>query len=84
MALPLVLVAAHVPAQLMLPGIAAFALVLAATTAAFGWFMQAERGGSSITIFDVSGACVLIGIAAGAFSEPNQVFQFFGAAMTAS
>jgi hypothetical protein len=83
MALPLVLVAAHVPSHLLLPGVALLAFSLAAIAAAGGWLLRAERGGDQVTIFDLAGACVLIGIAAGVFSEPNQVSQFFGAAMTA-
>lgn len=82
-ALPLVVVVAHVPSGLVLPGVALLAFSLAAVIAAGGWLLRAERGGDNVTIFDLAGACAFVGVAASAFSEPNQVSQFFGAAMTA-
>lgn len=80
-AIPLVLVVAHVPAPLLLPGIAAMAFTIAAIAAAFGWLTRADRGGDNVTIFDLAGACLLIGIGAGTFSDPHRVSQFFGAAI---
>jgi hypothetical protein len=83
-AMPAVALAAHLPANLLLPAIAASALVAAAVAAAIGWLTRTARDAAAVTIWDFAGACVLIGIAACAFSEPNQVLQLFGAAMTAS
>lgn len=80
-AMPLVIAIAHLPASLLLPAIAALAIATAAIAAALGWLMQAPRGGERITIVDFSGACLLIGIAAGTFSDPYRVSQFFGAAI---
>ena len=78
-AMPLVLVVAHVPSNLLLPAIAALAFAIAALTAAFGWTMRADRHAGIVTVWDFAGACTFIGIAAGMFSEPLQVAQFFGA-----
>ena len=83
-AMPAVLLAAHLPIDLLLPAIAVLAFALAAFAAAIGWMTRTRRDVVAVTIFDFAGACVLIGIAAGVFSEPNHVLQFFGAAMTAS
>lgn len=82
-AIPLVAVIAHLPLSLLLPGIAALALASAAFAAALGWLVQAPRGGARVTIFDFAGACLLIGIAAGSFSDPHRVSQFFGVAIAA-
>lgn len=77
--MPLVLVVAHVPSTLLLPAIAALAFAIAALTAAVGWTMRADRHAGIVTIWDFAGACTFIGVAAGMFSEPLQVAQFFGA-----
>jgi hypothetical protein len=83
-AIPAVLIAANLPPHLLLPAIAALAFALAALAAAAGWMTRTPRNTATVTIWDFAGACVLIGIAAGAFSESNETLQFFGAAMTAS
>ncbi|MGD9925904.1 MAG: hypothetical protein AB7V13_31290 [Pseudorhodoplanes sp.] len=77
----LVLVVAKLPEQLVLPGISALALAVAAIAACGGWLMQAEKNIAGITIFDFSGACILVGIAAGVFSDPYRILEFFGAAI---
>jgi uncharacterized membrane protein YfcA len=81
-AIPAVALAAHLPSDLLLPAVAALALVVAALAATIGWIARTRRDAATVTIWDLAGACVLIGVAAGAFSEPDQVMQFFGAAMT--
>ena len=81
-ALPAVLIAAHLPSNLLMPAIAAFALVVAAATAVAGLLTRTPRNATTVTIWDFAGACLLIGIAAGAFSESVQVSQLFGVAAT--
>ena len=80
-AMPLIVIAANLPSPLLLPGISALAFVAAAVAATAGSLMQAEQSVDKVTIFDFAGACVLIGIAAGMFSDPHRVSQFFGAAI---
>lgn len=82
-AMPLVIVIAYVPLHLLLPAVAALAFATAAATATFGWVMRADNRAGVATIWDFSGACAFIGIAAGIFSEPLQVAQFFGAVIAA-
>ncbi|MFZ5691810.1 MAG: hypothetical protein ACOY5F_11215 [Pseudomonadota bacterium] len=79
-ALPAVVLAAHLPPQLLLPAIAAVAFATALTAAAFGFLTRTARTAATVTIWDFAGGCVLIGIAAGAFSEPVQVTQLLGIA----
>lgn len=78
-AMPLVLIVAYVPREALLPAVAALAFATAALTATLGWTMRASARAGTITIWDLSGACALVGVAAGIFSEPLQVAQFFGA-----
>ena len=82
-ALPAVLLAAHLPSNLLLPAIAALAFAVGAVaTAVAGWMTRTPRNAAAVTIWDFAGACVLIGIAAGMFSESVQVSQLFGIATT--
>lgn len=81
-ALPAVFAARHVPHELVLPATAAFALVAAAAAALVGLLTQTPRKSAAVTIWDFAGACVLIGVAAGAFSESVQVSQLLGIATT--
>lgn len=82
-AVPLVIVIAYIPPHLLMPAVAALAFAVAAATAAFGWVMRADNRAGVATIWDFSGACAFIGVAAGIFSEPLQVAQFFGAVIAA-
>jgi hypothetical protein len=79
-ALPAVFVARHLPPQLLLPAIAAFAFAVAAGAAVTGLCARTPRKSAAVTIWDFAGACVLIGIAAGVFSEPVHVAQLLGIA----
>jgi hypothetical protein len=81
-ALPAVLIAARLPSDLLLPAIAAFAFVVAAATAVTALLTRTPRDSAAVTIWDFAGACVLIGIAAGAFSESAHVSQLLGIATT--
>jgi hypothetical protein len=83
-AIPAVAIAARVPSDLLLPALAALAFGIAGLAAAIGYICSARRGEATVTIWDLAGACLLIGVAAGAFSESSDVLQFFGAAMTPS
>jgi len=66
-----------VPAALLLPAFSLYATGCAAVAAAFAWRNGATRRDHGVTAWDVSGACMLIGIAAGMFSEPDTVVQLF-------
>lgn len=68
-------------AQLLMPTIAAFAMVLASATAATAWLAHADHHGSRVTLWDYAGASTLIAIAAGMFSHPHHVTQLFGVAI---
>lgn len=67
-------------AQFLLPAIAAFATLFAAIAAATAWLARTDRSETRLTLWDGAGACVLIGIVAGALSRPDHVTQFFGVA----
>jgi hypothetical protein len=77
-ALPAVAMAAHLPSHLLLPAIAALAFATSALAAALGFLTRTARDAATVTIWDFAGGCVLIGIAAGAFSESAQVSQLLG------
>lgn len=81
-ALPAVYIAPHLPADLLLPAIAVFAFAVAAATAGAGVLTRTPRNSAAVTIWDFAGACVLIGVAASAFSDPAQVSQLLGATTT--
>lgn len=81
-AMPAVVLAAHLPSSLLLPAIAALAFATAALAAALGFLARTARDAATVTIWDFAGACVLIGIAAGAFSKSVQVSQLLGIATT--
>ena len=82
-AMPLVLVVAHVPANLLLPAIAALAFAIASLSAAFAWTTRADRNTGNVTVWDFAGACTFVGVAAAMLSEPLQVAQFFGVVIAA-
>ncbi len=77
-AMPAVVVAAHLPVNLLLPAIAVVAFATAAAAAAIGLLTRTARTAVTVTIWDFAGGCVLIGIAAGAFSGSVQVSQLLG------
>lgn len=81
-AMPALLLAAHLPSNLLLPAIAGLAFAAALVATAVGWMTRTPRNAAAATIWDFAGACVLIGVAAGAFSESVQVLQLFGIATT--
>jgi hypothetical protein len=77
-AMPAVLLAAHLPSNLLLPAIAILAFTIAVVAAAIGWTTRTPRNVAAVTIWDFAGASVLIGIAAGTFSESVQISQLLG------
>lgn len=81
LAVPAVAALASMPANLQMPAMAAFAMLAAAAVAALAFVARADRKAGAITLWDLAGACALIGIAAGMFSQPQHVTQFFGAAI---
>lgn len=81
-ALPAVYVAPHLPTDLLLPAVAAFAFTVATATAVTGLLTRTPRKSAAVTIWDFAGACVLIGVAASAFSDPDHVSQLLGVATT--
>jgi hypothetical protein len=81
-ALPAVLLAAHLPPDLLMPAMAVLAFATALVASVAGWLTRASRQAATVTIWDFAGACVLIGIAAGTFSETVQVSQLLGIATT--
>lgn len=81
-AMPAVVLAAHLPPELLMPALAALSFMIALAAAATGWATRAPRNTGAVTIWDFAGASVLIGIAAGAFSESAQVSQLLGIATT--
>lgn len=81
-AVPAVLAARHMPHDLLLPAVSAFALMVASAAALAGLLTRTPKKSAAVTIWDFAGACVLIGVAAGAFSEPVHVTQLLGIATT--
>ena len=77
-AMPAVLLAAYLPSDLLMPAFAILAFATALVAAAVGRLTRASRQAATVTIWDFAGACVLIGIAAGTFSESVQVSQLLG------
>jgi len=77
-AAPLFVVAVFVPRALFLPSVALAALGAAATVAFIAWWSRARRHGQTITLWDIAGACTLIGCAAAMLSEPEIVITTIG------
>jgi hypothetical protein len=81
LAVPVVAGVASTPADLQMPAIAAFATLAAAAVAALAFIARADRKAGAITLWDLAGACALIGIAAGMSRQSLHVTQFFGVAI---
>ena len=82
-AIPVLAIAALVPPALVLPVFSTVSIASAGLVALFAWCSGAGRSGDRITAWDISGACAFIGVAAGMFSKPEHVVQFFGLATMA-
>lgn len=77
-AMPLVLLAAFVPAVLVLPLFGMTAVVYAAIVAAIAWWHNDARDADGVTWWDVSGAFAFIGFAAVLLSKPQEVLLLLG------
>lgn len=77
-AAPLLAVAALVPRALFLPSISLTAIAAAATVSFAAWWFGSRRHSNTITLWDVAGACALIGCAAAMLSEPEVVLNTIG------
>jgi membrane protease YdiL (CAAX protease family) len=82
-AAPLVMLKLLVPAPGVLPALSMVSIGSAAVVALFAWSTLSKRDRDHVTLWDVSGACALIGIAAGILSQPEHVIEFLGLASTA-
>lgn len=77
-AAPLFAVAALVPRALFLPTVTLVAIAVAAgATLAAQWF-GVRRYSDNITLWDIAGACALIGCAAAMLSEPEVILNTIG------
>jgi drug/metabolite transporter superfamily protein YnfA len=77
-AMPLVLLAAFVPAVLVLPLFGMTAVVYAAIFAAIAWWHNDVRDADGVTWWDVAGAFAFIGFAAVLLSKPQEVLLLLG------
>jgi hypothetical protein len=80
-AAPLAVALTFVPAVVVLPTISLAAIALGGLAALLAWTRGARRQGERITMWDISGALVFIGCAAGMLSRPDNVLQLFGTVM---
>lgn len=76
-AVPLLLLITLLPRPSVLPVLCLLALAGAGLVAAYAWFSSAQRHSDRVTPWDIAGALALIGFAAGAVSEPDQVLALF-------
>jgi hypothetical protein len=80
----MLVVAALVPAPMLLPFIGVMAFSAAGGTALAAWITGAEHRADAIDVWDVIGGAAFIGAAAGAMSRPEQILQFFSYATLAN
>lgn len=82
-AAPLLMLKLLVPAPAVLPALSMVSIGSAAVVALFAWSALSKPDRNHVTLWDVSGACALIGFAAGILSQPEHVIEFLGLATTA-
>ncbi len=75
LAVPVVAALASTPPHLQMPAMSAFAMLAAVAVAALAFVTRADRRAGAITLWDFAGACALIGIAAGMFSQQQHVIS---------
>jgi hypothetical protein len=68
--------------DLVLPLVAGLLFFLAAATALFAWCRRHGNDPRQLTLWDVAGALVLIGIGAAALVEPDQLLRLVGGAQS--
>lgn len=77
-ATPLFIVAALVPRSLFLPSLTLVAIAAAAAATVAAWWLGSRRHSNTVTLWDVAGACALIGCAAAMLSEPEVILNTIG------
>jgi hypothetical protein len=77
-AAPILAAISLVPRNATLPVICGTAFALAAVIALAAWSLGARRDRDTITPWDFAGAFVLVGCAAAALAEPENILQTFG------
>jgi hypothetical protein len=77
-AAPLLMLKLQVPASIVLPTLSMLWIAGAAVVALFAWSTLSKRDCAHVSLWDVSGACALIGFAAAIFSDPDHVIEFLG------
>jgi hypothetical protein len=76
-AAPIVLAMALVPRAAVLAALSPVAIVLGFALAGIAWWRKAARHAATVTLWDMAGACVLIGCAAAILAEPENMLQVF-------
>jgi hypothetical protein len=77
-AAPLFVIAALVPRAMVMPSVSLVAVAAAAVAAAAAWWLCARRNGPTVTLWDIAGACALIGCAAAMLSDPATILTTIG------
>jgi hypothetical protein len=77
-AAPAVLLAWLLPAPLVLPALSIVSFAIAIGAALYAICSGADRHADGITAWNVAGLFAIVWVAAGAFSEPENVLQLFG------
>jgi hypothetical protein len=80
---PAVVLAWLFPVPLFLPALSITSFAIAAGVALYAYCSGVDQQGDGITAWDVAGAFAIIWVAAGTFSEPENVLQLFGHARMA-
>jgi hypothetical protein len=75
---PVVIIVSLVPGPLILPALSLAAFAGAALTAAAAWMAGAKPSADRMSLWDVSGALMLMACAAGMHSRPENVLQLVG------
>jgi hypothetical protein len=76
-----ILLASFTPRPLFLPVLSLAAIAVAGLAALLAWACRAQWRGDNITIWDIAGACALIGCAAAMLSKPEDVLHLVGHAV---
>ena len=70
------------PPPFVLPTLCLVSLASAGGLTLLAWWLRAKRQTDRVNLWDVAGACALIGFAAGMLSPPEYVVQLFEHAVT--
>ncbi len=76
-AAPIVLAVAIMPRAAVLPALGVMSIALGFALGGIAWWRKATRHAATVTLWDVAGACVLIGCAAAMLAQPENVLQVF-------